>query len=287
MLPGKDRIIVVAGAAGLQGGAVARALLKNGWHVRALTRNPNSESSKKLASMGAEVVQGDMEKPETLAPVFENAYGVYNVQNPVISGADGEIRQGKNMAYAAHQAGVQHVVYGSAGTGSRGTGIPSWETKLVIQEAMQALNLPLTILRPMAFMELMTHKKFYPQMSTWSVMPRLMGEDRIVGWLSAEDLGTIAARVFADPTQFLGRDLKLASDIKTINECRSIYQEFMGKAPPSLPMPVWLFERFGFVGQDLGRMWRWLRNNEIVIETDTACSIYPEASQVRAWLQCQ
>jgi hypothetical protein len=48
---------------------------------------------------------------------------------------------------------------------------------------MKALALPLTILRPMAFMELMTYKKFFPAMAVWGVMPKLMGQSRPLGWL--------------------------------------------------------------------------------------------------------
>jgi uncharacterized protein YbjT (DUF2867 family) len=36
----EERLIVVAGATGKQGGAVARSLLDRGFRIRALTRNP-------------------------------------------------------------------------------------------------------------------------------------------------------------------------------------------------------------------------------------------------------
>lgn len=38
--------------------------------------------------------------------------------------------------------------------------------KLVIARRFRELGLPLTVLRPMAFMELMTDKGYYPQFST-------------------------------------------------------------------------------------------------------------------------
>jgi uncharacterized protein YbjT (DUF2867 family) len=60
MQANKDRTIVVTGATGLQGGAVTRRLLTNGWRVRALTRNTKSEKARALSDLGAEVVQGDM-----------------------------------------------------------------------------------------------------------------------------------------------------------------------------------------------------------------------------------
>jgi uncharacterized protein YbjT (DUF2867 family) len=287
MTAGDSRIIMVTGATGLQGGAVSRRLLSEGWRVRALTRNPQSEAARALADLGAEVVQGDMEDLASLAPLFEGAYGVYSVQNPMPGGVEGEIRQGKNVAEAAARAGASHLIHGSTGTGVPGTGIPSWESKLVIEDHMKSLGLPLTILRPRAFMELMTGKQFFPAVSTWQVMPALMGSDTKVGWLNVEDLGFIAARAFADPGRFIGQDLHLASDVRSIAECRAIYREVLGKNPPRFPMPVWLFERFGFIGQDLGKMWRWLRAGRINWETETTLAIHPQALSVRDWLERQ
>jgi uncharacterized protein YbjT (DUF2867 family) len=266
---------------------VSRQLLEEGWRVRALTRNPSSKPAHALAALGAEVVQGDMEEPGSLQPLFAGAYGAYSVQNPFIGGPEAEVRQGKNVADVARQVGVQHLVYGSAGTGQRGTGIPSWETKLQVEEHMKALDLPLTILRPMAFMELMTHKKFFPQAAVWHVMPTLMGWSRAVAWLSTEDLGAITARVFAEPHEFVGQDLALASDVQSLAQCREIYREVMGRSPQRFPLPVWLFKRFGFVGKDLTTMWNWLRAAQIDLDTTQARAIHPAALNVREWLSQQ
>jgi uncharacterized protein YbjT (DUF2867 family) len=279
----QDRTIVVTGATGLQGSAVTRHLLAAGWRVRALTRNAESERARTLSALGAEVVQGDMAQPESLKPIFKGSYGVYSVQNPMISGMEGEIQQGKNVADAAKEAGVQHLVYGSAGTGAKGTGVPSWESKLVIEDYMKSLSLPLTILRPMAFMELMAEKKFFPPVSAWHLMPKLMGGSRKLVWLCTDDLGFIAAKAFAEPEEFISKELRLATDVQSLDECRSIYREVTGKNPSRFPMPVWLFERF--VGKDLTTMWRWLRNGALDLDTTATRAIHPQGLTVRAWLE--
>jgi uncharacterized protein YbjT (DUF2867 family) len=281
------RTIVVTGATGLQGGAVSRHLLEDGWHVRGLTRSAESKQAEALRALGAEIVQGDMGEAASLQPVFEGAYGIYSVQNPFIGGPEAEVRQGKNVAEVAKEVGVEHLVYGSAGIGRKGTGIPSWETKLQIEDHMKALELPLTILRPMAFMELMTHKKFFPAVGTWYVMPTLMGSSRSLPWLCTDDLGAIAAKAFAAPQSFVGKDLTLASDVQSLEECRSIYREVMGRNPRRFPMPVWLFKRFGFVGRDLTTMWRWLRTGAVDLDTTSTRAIHPDALTVRRWLSEQ
>ena len=282
-----QKTIVVTGATGLQGGAVTRHLLSEGWHVRALTRNRASTKTQALAAAGAEVVQGDMGDVASLRPVFAGAYGVYSLQNPFISGPEAEVRQGKNVADVAKESGVQHLVYGSAGIGRKGTGIPSWETKLQVEDHMKGLQLPLTILRPMALMELMTEKKFFPNVGTWHVMPKVMGLSRRLPWLCADDLGAIAAKAFADPDRFVGQDLVLASDVQSLEECRAIYREVLGRNPPHFPMPVWLFKRFGFVGRDLMTMWRWLQTGEVALDTAPTRALHPEALTVRSWLSRQ
>jgi uncharacterized protein YbjT (DUF2867 family) len=281
------RTIVVTGATGLQGGAVTRRLLEDGWQVRGLTRNAASKRAQALAALGTEVVQGDMAEAASLRPVFEGAYGVYSVQNPFIGGPEAEVKQGKNVAEVAKDVGVEHLVYGSAGTGQRGTGVPSWETKLQVEQHMKALGLSLTVLRPMAFMELMTNRKFFPAVGAWHLMPKLMGSSRGVGWLCTEDLGVIVAKAFADPGSFVGKDLALASDVQSLEECRSIYREVMSRNPRRFPMPVWLFERFGFAGRDLTTMWRWLRTATIDLNTAPTRAVHPDALTVGGWLTKQ
>lgn len=222
--------VVVCGATGRQGGAVARHLLKDGWRVLGLTRTPDSVKARALAATGADVVGADMADRASLDRAFAGAYGVYSVQNPMISGAEAEVAQGRTVAEAAKAAGVRHLVYGSAGIGSR-TGVPSWDSKVAVEEHMRQLDLPVTVLRPMAFMELMTDKGYYPQVSVWHVMPKVIGARRKVPWLAVDDLGAVAARVFANLGRFLGADLALAGDVRTIDECRAIWQQVDGRRP--------------------------------------------------------
>jgi uncharacterized protein YbjT (DUF2867 family) len=171
----------------------------------------------------------------------------------------------------------------AGGIGVGGTGIGSWETKVEVAARLRALELPVTILRPMAFMELMTERKFFPPASVWHLMPKLMGSDRPVGWLTVEDLAVIVAKAFGDPARFIGRDLPLASDVQSIEACRAIWREATGRPPRQFPMPVWLFERFA--GTDETTMWRWLGANEIDLDRAPTLAIYPEALTVREWLR--
>ena len=173
---------------------------------------------------------------------------------------------------------MSHLVYGSAGPGTPGTGVAAWDVKLEVAEYARSRGLPLTVLRPMAFMELMTDKDLHPPVAAWHLMPRLVGEERPIPWLSADDLGAIAARAFADPASYVGSDLALAADLRSLFECRTIWRRVTGRSPRRFPMPIWLFERF--VGPDLTRMWRWLATHEVNVDLADTRAHYPNVATV-------
>ncbi|HEX2178816.1 MAG TPA: NmrA/HSCARG family protein [Actinomycetota bacterium] len=276
------RIVAVCGATGRQGGAVCRSMIRRGWNVRGLTRNPDGKAANQLAALGVEVVGADMDELRSLEKAFDGVDAVYSVQNGLKAGFDKEVSQGRNVADAAAGRRVGHVVYGSAGPGDERTGVESWDVKLVVEGHMQELGLPLTILRPMAFMELMTDKSLYPSVGTWNIWPKIMGQDRPVPWLSVPDLGDIAAAAFADPDRFAGKDLVLAGDVRSLAECRAIYREVMGKDPASVPMPRWLFDKF--TRRDLTTMWHWLRVHPVPLDTKPTWDILSRARTVRVYL---
>jgi uncharacterized protein YbjT (DUF2867 family) len=277
------RIIAVVGATGLQGGAVTRRLLQDHWPVRALTRNPDGKKARALAQRGAEVVKADMDDPGSLERAFDGARGVFSVQNHHISGYEGEVRQGKQVAEVAKRVGISQLVYSGAGPGVKGSGVGSWETKIEVAAYIRTLDLPATVLHPTAFMELMTEPKFFPPASVWHLMPTLMGSARPVGWLTVEDLAVIAAKAFGDPDSFVGREVMLASDVQSIDACRASWREVAGRPPRRFPMPRWLFERFA--GTDETTMWRWLGANEVDFDTGPTLALHPEALTVREWLE--
>src|SRR5215470_19318260 len=88
----QDRIVLVTGATGRQGGAVVRHMLPKGWKLRALTRNLKAEEAQALAKQGVEVVQGDLEDPTSIARAAAGVYGIYSVQDYWVVGAKREIQ---------------------------------------------------------------------------------------------------------------------------------------------------------------------------------------------------
>src|SRR5436309_5902311 len=107
VLSNNKKLIAVIGATGQQGGGVLRALQARGqFKVRALTRNPD-----KHRELAEEVVEGDLDKPETLKAAFEGAHGVFLVTNFWAHGGADELKQATAAIRAAMDAGVKHFIW--------------------------------------------------------------------------------------------------------------------------------------------------------------------------------
>ena len=103
---GSAAVVAVVGATGRQGSAVCRHLLRQGWRVRALTRNPSSAAARALGDQGAEIQRVDTEDRDRVRRAFAGTHGVFNVQNPMTSSLTDEVRQGHHVAEAAADAGA-------------------------------------------------------------------------------------------------------------------------------------------------------------------------------------
>lgn len=283
--------VLIFGATGNMGGAAARELLRRGWQVRAVTRNPQSDKARALAQRGAEVVRADMDDRDSLEAAFMGMARVFSVQNWTTDGVEGEIRQGKIVADVAEAAGVKHLVFGSAGIGEPDTGVPHFESKIVLERYMrEELGLPTTAVRPGPFMELMTAKEFYPALAVWGAMPKIVGWKTPLPWTAVADIGTAIANVFTDPDKWIGRDAHLIGHIASLRECQAIFKKITGKKPSRLPLPLALFNKMA--GAEFEVMWRWLvdflagkSREDLQAMVDVSREVCPNLHTVESWLQ--
>lgn len=225
----ENKIIAVNGATGQQGSAVARKLLAQGWKVRALTRDVNKPAAQELASLGAELVAGDMDNRAELDDAFRDVYGVFSVQNfwlPNI-GYEGEIKQGRNVANAAKAAGVQHLVYSSVGGADRAPDVQHFESKWQIEQYIQSLNIPFTILRPAAFMENYDWSRAYILSGVFAGLA--LRSDKTQQLIAVEDIGVFAALAFANPQEYLGKTLEIAGDELTMPQVAETFTKVIGR----------------------------------------------------------
>lgn len=230
-----ERIVLITGATGKQGGAIARSLAGKGFKIRAMTRKPESDGAKTLAARGAEVVKGDLNDAASLKSALASAWGVFAVQNTWEAGVAGEEEQGKRIATLAREAGVRHFVYTSVGSAHRKTGIPHFENKFRIEETVRALKFPShAILRPVFFMENLTS----PWFLNGDNLSAALAPTTVLQMIAVDDIGRYGARAFTDSDKLNGRAIDIAGDAVTMPQAAGALSKGLGRKITFVPIPI-------------------------------------------------
>src|SRR4051794_7055646 len=217
--------VVVTGATGKQGGAVARNLLERGHRVRAVTRKPDSAKARELASAGASVVEASLEDTAALTRALEGATSLFAMATPFEAGTEAETRQGVSAANAARAAGV-HLVYASVGSADRQTGIPHFDSKYEVEKHIARIGVRATILAPVYFME---NLFFAREQVAKGIYPVALPPTRKLAQVAVADIGAVAVRVLEDASRFAGKRFDLVSDELTGDEAVAILSRVTGR----------------------------------------------------------
>lgn len=284
----RNTTVAVVGATGLQGGAVTRHLLRDGWQVRALTRDPDAAPARALARAGAQVVRARMEDVRSLTAAAEDAWGLFSVQPTVGSpgtapdfGTDDEVRWGANVAEAAQAAGVGHLVFTSVAGADRHPGekVPvNLVSKWRIEQRIAELGLPATILRPVSFMENFTGGYALRD----GTLSSGVAPDTVQQLIAVDDVGAIAAAAFARPQEWIGRAVSLAAEELTPAQVAEAIGTALGISLPYVQIPL---ETIRTINEDFAFANQWL--NELGYRTDIAATrrIHPTAMDFGTWLE--
>src|SRR6266480_2407409 len=193
MSSNNKKLVAVIGATGQQGGGVVRALQAGeGFKVRALTRNPD-----KHRELSEEVVEADLDQPETLKAAFEGAHGVFLVTNFQEAGSD-ELKQATAAISAAKDAGVKHFIWSTLPNVEAISGgkfnVPHFTGKAKIDRVVKAAG------------------------SMGWALP-LDPTRRVIHMGDINELGNIVAGAFAHPDEAgNGQYLPLVGDFMSFNE---------------------------------------------------------------------
>lgn len=230
MIMDQNRLFLVVGATGTQGGATARSLLEAGRRVRALVRDPQSDKALKLRELGAELARGDLDVPDTILAALDGVHGVFSVQRPD-DGSDSERRQGFGLIEAAAKAGVDHIVHSSvcqvdehadfAGWKEGRWDRKYWTDKWEVEEAVRKAGFAhWTILRPSFILQNLLPPKvnvLYPQLGDGELLTPIHA-DAAVQLIAGEDIGRFACAAFLDPEDFNRETIELAAETMTVGE---------------------------------------------------------------------
>jgi uncharacterized protein YbjT (DUF2867 family) len=234
----KKEYVLVTGATGQQGGAVASELLKHGYPVKAMTRNPEGEKAQALAMAGAETIHGDLDDAGSLEKALKGMWGVFAVQNTWEAGVEKEEAQGKRIAEMAHRAGVKHYVYSSVGSAHRSTGIPHFDNKWRVEETVRKLGFPShTVIRAAFFMENFASPWFKPGIDGGRLMVALKPET-VLQMIAVQDLGKYGLWAFENHRALNGRAIDIAGDTLTMPAVAKIIGKAAGRPVEFVQTPI-------------------------------------------------
>ena len=277
----KPITVLVAGATGRQGGAVARLLLDKGHQVRALTRRPGSVEAAALHAAGAEIHAGDLDDTAAVEQAAEGVDAFFLIATPYEEGVEAEVRQGQRAATAALRAGVNHLVYSSVAGANRSTGIPHFDSKREIERHVELLGIPYTIVAPVFFMENLLAPPLLRGLETGTLaMP--LPADRPLQMVAVSDIAAFVRLVVERPSQFQRQRIELASDELTGPEAARILTEVTRSTIGYAAAPI---SSVRAQSEDLARMWTWFDRVGYAVDLGALRRSYPEVGwhDLRAW----
>jgi uncharacterized protein YbjT (DUF2867 family) len=275
----RNKVILVTGATGHQGGAVLRHLRARGFSCRALTRDPAKPEARQLVGHGIEIAQGDLEDQASLTRALDGADGVFAVQTPYESGVEAEIRQGKNLIDAAKRLRLSHFVYSSVASANDRTGIPHFDSKFRIEEHLRGTGMRFTIVRPVFFMDNWLGMR--PGIDNGELALPLTPETRLQ-MVAVDDIGGIAAAVFEHPGKWQNRDFDLAGDELSMADLARALSRSAGREVQYRQVPWDDFEKQS--GSEVTTMYRWFQDKGYHVDIDTVRREYPNLTSFDRWL---
>jgi uncharacterized protein YbjT (DUF2867 family) len=284
MANSSERLVLVTGGTGSQGGAtVTHLLAAKKVRVRVLTRNLESPKAKSLAARGVELIKGDFDDVASLRKALAGVSAAYSVQQWTEKGGTAaEELHGKRFADAVKASGSPHLVYSSAEGVERNSGLGHYESKWAIEQHIRGLGLPATILRPVGFMDAFGVPAIQRGLFL-GIFRANFGVSLPVQFVSTYDIGWFAARALEDPDLYAGRVIPLAGDQLSIGEIIKTFKTVTGHKPWVAPIPTFLAKRA--MPKEFLDMFRWIREKGFKADIAKVRQEYPQLLTFAGWVK--
>jgi uncharacterized protein YbjT (DUF2867 family) len=303
-----SRLIAVIGATGAQGGGLVRAILADAssdFRVRAITRKAQGDKAAELRTLGAEVVEADLDDEASLAKAFAGAYGAYCVTNywEHFTPAK-EMSQARNMAQAAKAAKLEHVIWSTLEDTRKRVPladprmptlmekykVPHFDAKGEADAQFAEAGVPTTYLLTAFYWENFIYFGMGPKKGPDGkfALTLPMGNARLSG-IAAEDIGKCAYGILRQGKQWLGKRVGIAGDHVSGAQMAADMSRALGKDVVYNVVSPEVYRGFGFPGaDDLGNMFQYYTEYEKEFagarSLDTARALNPELLDFKAWL---
>jgi len=300
--------IAVIGATGAQGGGLAGAILDApdaGFGLRALTRNPESDTGRALADRGAEVVAADLDDPSSLEAAFSGCHGVFAVTNFWEHfSPEKEKAQAHNIARAAKAAGVSHVIWSTLEDTRRWIpttddrmptlmekySVPHFDAKGEANQYFVDAGVPTTFLHTSFYWDNLIHFGMEPQRGEDGglsfALP--MGDKKLSG-IAVEDIGECAFGIFRRGEELIGESVGIAGGHPTGDQMAAGLSEVLGETVDYVALDFDTYRSFDFPGaDDLGNMFQFYHDFEADFvaarPVEFSRSLNPELMDFQGWL---
>ncbi len=302
------KIVAIAGATGAQGGGLARAILSDPsspFMVRGLTRKPQGEPARSLAKSGAEIVAADLDDVTSLKKAFSGADAAYCVTNFWEHfSTEREKAQARNLATAAKDAGVKHVIWSTfedtrlsvpladdrMPTLQGRYKVPHFDCKAEANAYFTELGLPVTFLLTSIYWENFIffgmEPKKGPDGTRAITMP--LGNKKMPS-IAAADIGGCAHGIFKRRDEFVGRTVGVAGEHLTGAQMADAFTKALGQTVVYNAVTPDVFRSFGFPGaDDLGNMFQFKADFESLYcgnrPLELSRSLNPSLKTFAQWL---
>ena len=280
------RKILVTGATGQQGGALARLLLQKKHEVYALIRSTKSESPKaqNLRNLGAKLVEGDLDKPDSLEQATNGIDSVFLMGTWVEVGTEGETRRGKMMVDIAKEKKIEHIVYSSSVYADKNTGIPHFESKYKVEQHIKNSGIPYTIIGPTFFMDNLLSFSLAGLQQGQVALP--LSPSRFLQQSAVENIAEFSALALERRNSFIGKRIDIASDEITGEQAAKVLSNELGHKIRYEQVPM---EQIRQASEDLAVMFEWVERVGTGVDIAALHKQYPEVNWLsfKDWVKSQ
>jgi uncharacterized protein YbjT (DUF2867 family) len=302
------KIIAVIGATGAQGKGLIQSVLndENGeFRIRAITRNANSDKARELAKQGVEVVEANVDDKASLVNAFTGAYGAFCVTffwehfSP-----EKENLHAKNMADAASEAGVKHVIWSTLEDSRKWIPlsddrmptllgkykVPHFDAKGESNAYFETSGVPYTLLNTSFYWENFIYFGMGPQKGPDGnyAITFPIGNKKLPG-IASDDIGKCAYSIFKAGKEYQNKTVGIAGEHLTGKQMAEAFTKHLGAEVNYNEVPASVYRSFGFPGaEDLGNMFQFNADFETEFcgarDVNNTKKLNPELINFDSWL---
>jgi uncharacterized protein YbjT (DUF2867 family) len=228
-------MILIVGASGKLGQAVARWALQTGKNVRGLSRQPETRLAA-LKAEGAEVVAGDLRDSASLQRACQGVTHVVATAHSILGrGAERSALVDdlghRNLIDAAKKEGIHHFFYISAYGAAPDHPSPFFRYKHGVEQYLRSSGLPFTIVQPTYFLETHAYEllgKSIIETGKTTLFGQGTGQRNFV---LVEDIAQLIALIWDDP-KVVGKEIKIGGPPEnnlTSNEVVTMFERVTGR----------------------------------------------------------